>query len=169
MFYFFNWLLKVTLLIMLLNSKNSNILYFFLFSIWSLVPILLFLISTLFQLLWRSRLLLLDWWLLLWLLILVVYHFIHFIFVVLIGFLSLVSFITVRQRWVVKVSHTIIELATLHSWVILVWLIYQIWLTNEVWWCQKARLISININWLVSFEVYIRINFTKSFVVISWI
>lgn len=169
MFYFFNWLLKVTLLIMLLNSKNSNILYFFLFSIWSLVPILLFLISTLFQLLWRSRLLLLDWWLLLWLLMLVVYHFIHFIFVVLIGFLSLVSFITVRQRWVVKVSHTIIELATLHSWVILVWLIYQIWLTNEVWWCQKARLISININWLVSFEVYIRINFTKSFVVISWI
>ena len=72
-YYFFNWLLKVTLLIMLLNSENSNILYFFLFSVGSLVSILLFLVFTLFNLLGNWLLLLNRW--LLRLLVLVVTYF----------------------------------------------------------------------------------------------
>ena len=91
-FYIFSRLLKITLLVMLLNSKNSNILYFLLFSIGSRFDIL-FLFFTLFWLL-GYNLLLLDWWLLRFL-ILVIYHFIHFIFVVLIIILSLVSLVSI--------------------------------------------------------------------------
>ena len=108
-YYFLNWLLKITLLIMLLNSENSNILDFFLLGIRSLVAILLFLVFPLFNLL-GNWLLLLDRWLL-GLLILVVNHFVYFIFVVLIIFLPLIGFITVRQWRVIQVSHSIVELS----------------------------------------------------------
>ena len=82
-YYFFSWLLKVTLLIMLLNSEDSNILYFFLFGVGSLVSILLLLVFSLIDLLWDSLLLLLLSRWLLWLLVLVVNHLINFIFVML--------------------------------------------------------------------------------------
>ena len=107
-FYLFSWLLKITLLVMLLNSKNSNILYFLLFGIGSRF-VILFLFFTLFWLL-GYNLLLLDWWLLRFL-ILIIYHFIHFVFVVLIVILSLVSFVTIRQWRVVKIPHAVVELA----------------------------------------------------------
>jgi len=110
LYYLLNtFLLKVTLLIMLLNSENSNILDFFLLGIRSLVAILLFLVFPLFNLL-GNWLLLLDRWLL-GLLILVVNHFVYFIFVVLIIFLPLIGFITVRQWRVIQVSHSIVELS----------------------------------------------------------
>ena len=115
-----NLLRKVTLLIMLLNSENSNILDFFLLGIRSLIAILLFLVFPLFNLL-GNWLLLLDRWLL-GLLVLVVNHFVYFIFVVLIIFLPLIGFITVRQWRVIQVSHSIVEL-TLDCLVILVILV----------------------------------------------
>ena len=114
----FNWLLKVTLLVMLLNSKNSYILYFFLFCIRSLASIILFLVFHLIKLLGWNRLLFLDLRLLR-LYILVIDHFVNFIFVVLFIFFSLPSFISVRQRWIVHVSINLVKL-TLHCLFILI-------------------------------------------------
>ena len=158
-YYFLDWLLKVTLLIMLLNSENSNILYIFLFGS-RLVSIILFLVFTLFNLLGNWLLLLNRWLLRLLILVVVVNHFVNFIFVVLIIFFSLISFITVRQWWVIQVSHSVVELA-LHSLVILVIWVYQTTdLTCKVRWSLKAWFISVDINRLVKLRILLMINIT---------
>lgn len=168
-YYFFSWLLKVTLFIMLLNSEDSNILYFFLFGVGSLVSILLLLVFSLIDLLWDSLLLLLLSRWLLWLLVLVVNHLINFIFVMLIIFLPLVGFITVRQWWIIQISHSIVELA-LYRWVILVILVHQTNLSCEVRWSLKAWLISVDINRLASLWIgTIMVNFISIHFVVRWI
>ena len=146
-FYIFNLFLEITLLVMLLNSENSNILYFFLLSILGLISsILLFILTLIWFLLRRLRLLNLR---LHWLLSLVVYHFINFIFVMLIIFFSLVSFITVRQWRVIHSSHPVVELS-LSCWVKLVILVKWVRLSCKVRWCQKAWFISIDVHRFIS-------------------
>ena len=168
-YYFFSWLLKVTLFIMLLNSEDSNILYFFLFGVGSLVSILLLLVFSLIDLLWDSLLLLLLSRWLLWLLVLVVNHLINFIFVMLIIFLPLVGFITVRQWWIIQISHSIVELA-LYRWVILVILVHQTNLSCEVRWSLKAWLISVDVNRLASLWIgTIMVNLISIHFVVRWI
>jgi len=172
-FYFFSELLKVTLLIMLLNSENSDILYFFLFGVGSrLVSIILvFLIFYLIDLLWNGLLLLLLLhWLLLLLWIMIINHILNFLILMLIIFLPQhLSFVTVRQWRVIHISNSIVELA-LYRWFILVILVHQTTLSCEVRWSLKAWLISVDIDRLASLCINsIMVNFTSIDFIVGWI